>query len=404
MARSTQGRTLAGRTSSPEKDDSNIRMNAPCLLLAVAAAIPSNESSRALLAAMEQPPPSSPPAVAPSPYVWTKLPTERYPGKQDDICFVDDKTGWYANGAGKIHCTTDGGVSWKEQVHMEGTFFRCLAFVDAQRGFAGNIGLDYFPNVKDATPLYGTTDGGATWKPVAIEGDPVVGLCALEVVRTPFVNAGNLDTKVRLVGGGRVGGPAVFVHSEDLGTTWRQTPLPAGCAMVLDVHFLDQKVGFLAAATDANVAESHASILRTEDGGATWKQVYVSARPFELTWKIAFPTRDVGYVTIQNYDPDPESKARFVAKTTDGGKSWIEIPLVTDHAVREFGVAFLDEKTGWVGAMPGGFETRDGGATWQRTSFGNAVNKIRIVRTAKVAKVYALGVELHALEIEPRGG
>lgn len=380
-------------------------MNTACLLLAVASLIPSNESSRALLAAMEEPtrPDAVAVAVAASPYRWKKLATEAYPGKQDDLCFVDPRMGWYANGAGKIFRTTDAGGTWTQQVHMPGTYFRCLAFVDAQRGFAGNIGLDYFPNVKDATPLYGTTDGGATWKPVPIEGAPIAGLCALEVVRTPFVNAGNLDTKVRLVGGGRVGGPAVFVHSEDLGATWKQTPLPETCAMVLDVHFLDQKVGFLAAATDANVAESHASILRTEDGGSTWKQVYASMRPFELTWKIAFPSREVGYVTIQNYDPDPESKARFVAKTTDGGKSWTEIPLIADHGVREFGIAFLDDRTGWIGAMPGGFETRDGGVTWQRTAFGNAVNKIRIVREGKLATAFALGVELHALAIEPQG-
>ncbi len=356
-------------------------------------------ASRALLAAMEEPTAAVPAAPSASPHVWTQLKTEPYPGKQDDVAFVDARTGWYANGAGKIFHTLDGGATWSEQVHMDGTFFRCIAFVDGQRGFAGNIGLDYFPNVKDATPLYGTKDGGATWRPVAIAGAPIVGLCALEVVRTPFVNAGNLDTKVRLVGGGRVGGPAVFVHSEDLGETWSQTALPKTCAMVLDVHFLDQKLGFLAAGTDANVAKSHAAILRTSDGGKTWAQVYASARPFELTWKIAFPTDDVGFVTIQNYDPDPKSQARFVAKTVDGGSTWTEVPLVEDHAVREFGIGFLDARTGWVGAMPGGYETRDGGATWQRVEFGNAVNKIRIVREEKRATVFALGVGLWKLEV-----
>jgi len=379
-------------------------MIAAFLLLALASTDPSRavhlDASRALLVAMERADAEIPAASASNRHVWKKLATEAYPGKQDDIVFFDARTGWYCNGAGKIFHTTDGGATWTQQVHMPGTYFRCPAFVDDQRGFAGNIGLDYFPNVKDATPLYGTTDGGATWKPVAIEGAPVAGLCALEVVRTPFVNAGNLDIKVRLVGGGRVGGPAVFVHSEDLGATWKQSPLPEDCAMVLDVHFLDQNVGFLAAATDANVAASHAAIFATTDGGSTWKSVYTSARAFELTWKIAFPTSKVGYVTIQNYDPDPQAKARFVAKTTDGGKTWTEIPLVTDHAVRQFGIAFLDEKTGWIGAMPGGFETRDGGATWERTALGNAVNKIRIVREAGRATAFALGVELHELEID----
>jgi len=117
-------------------------------------------------------------------------------------------------------------------------------------------------------------------------------------------------------------------------------------------------------------------------------------------------------VTIKNYDPDPDSKARFVAKTSDGGRSWSEIPLVVDQAVREFGIAFLDERVGWVGAMPSGFETRDGGATWQPVNFGNAVNKIRIVREKERATLFALGVELWKLDLDlrppvadgPRGG
>jgi len=97
------------------------------------------------------------------------------------------------------------------------------------------------------------------------------------------VNAGNLDERVRTVGGGRVGGPAVFVDSDDLGATWNQRALPATCAMVLDVHFLEAKLGFLAAATDANVAKSRAAIFRTEDGGTTWMEAWRSTRPFELT-------------------------------------------------------------------------------------------------------------------------
>jgi len=80
--------------------------------------------------------------------------------------------------------------------------------------------------------------------------------------------------------------------------------------------------------------------------------------------------------------------------------------------VREFGIAFLDERVGWVGAMPRGFETRDGGATWQPSNFGNAVNKIRIVREKERATVFALGVELWKLDLDvrppvangPRGG
>ncbi len=53
----------------------------------------------------------------------------------------------------------------------------------------------------------------------------------------------------------------------------------------------------------------------------------------------------------------------YVAKTTDGGTTWAEIILVDDRAVRQFGIAFIDANLGWIGAMPNGFATVDGGVT-----------------------------------------
>lgn len=341
------------------------------------------------------------PATEASTTAWKKLPTEAYRAKQDDIYFVNPQLGWYVNGAGKIFRTTDGGDSWKQVFHQAGTYFRCIAFVDEKTGFAGNIGPGYFPGVTDTTPLYQTTDGGDTWTPVAsVTADQVVGLCALQVVREDFINAGKLDQHTRIIGVGRVGGPAAMIVSDDMGATWQSVDLPKNAAMAFDVHFWNRREGFIASASNADVSQSNALILRTEDGGKTWASVYQSARPFELTWKMSFPSREVGYVTIQSYNPDMEVKDRFVAKTTDGGKTWLELPLVQDARVREFGVAFLDENTGWVGAMPGGFETRDGGKSWQKVSMGNAVNKIRILHTDDEHIVWGIGTEVHRLNLK----
>lgn len=329
---------------------------------------------------------------------WRKLASEPYKGKQDDISFVTPELGIYGNGAGRIFRTTDGGASWEQVFAKPGTFVRCLAFVTDKVAVMGNIGPGYFPGVTDATPLYRTEDGGTTWNPVAsIEGAPVVGLCAFDVVQVPFINAGNLDHRPRIVGVGRVGGPTAFIWSDDLGKTWKQGRIPDLGAMAFDVKFLDDRRGFLASATHADVAQSHALILATEDGGTTWREVYRSTRPFETTWKFSFPTQEVGYCTVQSYNPDPSASQRFVAKTTDGGRTWVEIPLVDDHKVREFGIAFVDADRGWVGAMPRGFGTTDGGKTWTPADFGNAVNKIRLVPTKDGVVGYAIGVEIHKL-------
>ncbi len=329
---------------------------------------------------------------------WNRLPAEPYAGKQDDIFFLTPELGFYGNGAGKIFRTVDGGATWAKVFEQKGTFVRCLAFTDEKHGVMGNIGPGYFPGVTDATPIYRTEDGGTTWLPVTeIEGAPIVGLCAFDVITVPYINAGNLDQRPRIIGVGRVGGPTAFIWSDDLGQTWKQGKIPDIGAMAFDVKFLDEKRGFIASATHADVSQAHALILATEDGGATWNEVYRSSRSFETTWKFSFPSNEIGYCTVQSYNPDPAASQRFVAKTTDGGKTWSEIPLVDDHKVREFGIAFVDEQIGWVGAMPHGFGTTDGGKSWSRVDFGNAVNKIRLIRKNDTVTGYAIGVEIHKI-------
>lgn len=339
---------------------------------------------------------------APAPIAWAKLTTEPSRGKQDDIAFATPSTGWYVSGArGRIYRTTDAGATWTLQTEKPGTFWRCIAFVDEQRGFAGNIGPDYFPGVTDAVPLYATVDGGATWTPVDFgAGAPsgglaqVKGLCALEVVRVPYINAGVLDEKVHIVGAGRVGGPTVFIRSTDAGATWTVRDMADQAGMLLDVHFVDATTGFLAAATSPDVTQARTLILRTTDGGATWSRVHEGTRPYENVWKLSFPSATVGYGSVQSYDPDPAKSQRFVLKTTDGGATWSELPLVDEHAVRQFGIGFVDESTGWVGAVPGGFATTDGGKTWARVPMGVAGNKVRVVRSPERTDVYSIGVDL----------
>lgn len=326
---------------------------------------------------------------------WQKLPTESYRGKQDDIHFISESTGWYGNGAGKIFRTTDSGATWQKLFDQPGTFVRCIHFLDSLRGFLGNVGTDYFPGVTDTIPLYRTRDGGRSWAPVSYGGPYVKGLCALDAVREPFVNHGVLDTQTHLFGVGRVGTPANLMVSHDAGETWTSQSMEPWCKMLFDIKMFNAREGIACAATSADVTQSHALILSTSDGGKTWTKCYESKRPYELTWKASFPTRKVGHVTIQSYNPDTTVVQQRIAKTTDGGKTWKELPLVKNAKAREFGVGFLDEKHGWVGTMAGGFETRDGGATWKPVEMGKAVNKIRIHRRADGTPWgYAIGVDV----------
>lgn len=331
---------------------------------------------------------------------WRTLETEAYRGKRDDISFTDADHGWYGTGKGDLFATTDGGASWTKVASRPGTFIRALGFVDARTGFIGNVG-DYYPGVTDTVPLYRTDDGGRTWTPVDLGGATVPGICAIDVLKTERIYQGKLQPRVVITAGGRVGGPANLIRSVDGGRTWRVIDMGAHTGMILDVRFLDEQTGFVAASSGREVKTTNALILMTRDGGATWRVVYQGKRPMELIWKLSFPTDRVGYGTVQSYDQ--ANAAKLVVKTTDGGRTWRELPLVTDAKVVEFGVGFTDAKRGWVGTTIGGFETTDGGKSFTKAPIAPAANKVRVVRVpGGGTRVYAIGTQVQRLDL-PRG-
>lgn len=332
-------------------------------------------------------------------YKWQKQNTVPYPGKQDDICFTDTRNGWYCNGKGKIYHTANGGDTWELLYEHPGTFFRCIAFIDSLTGFAGNVGTDYFPNVQDTIPLYKTTDGGKSWQPMGYNGPYVKGLCAIDIVKEQYINQGNVDYRYHIYAVGRVGSPANMMVSHDEGKTFSSWSMNANCKMMFDIKMFNVKEGFACAATDEDVTQSNALILYTGDGGKTWEKRYQSGRPFETTWKVSFPSRKTGYVTIQSYNPDTTIKQQRVAKTTDGGQTWQEINLCNDPQAREFGIAFINEVTGFVGTMKTGYQTSDGGSTWSKTDIGKAANKIRIYNTGVNFSLYSIGMDVYHLNV-----
>ncbi len=327
---------------------------------------------------------------------WQKLPTEPYKGKQDDIAFINKDTGWYGNGEGKLYHTTDGGMSWTKVWDQPGTFIRALGFIDEKTGFLGNVGTDYYPGVTDKHPLYRTDDGGKTWTAVnAPDISVVAGICGIDILPVHRVFQGEAHTDHIIHAAGRVGGPAALLKSEDSGKTWTVQDMSKQAGMILDIKFLDAHTGFMCASTNSDMDKAEAMILRTIDGGKTWSPVYVSGRRLENCWKMSWPSPRVGYATVQSYDEMTSNTKRVIVKTTDGGKTWAEIPLITAPGIQQFGIGFIDEKRGWVGCKAGGYQTRDGGTTWSPVAFGRAVNKIRVVKD----RVFAIGVDVYRLDL-----
>ena len=334
---------------------------------------------------------------------WQKVATAPYTlnNKQDAIAFANGHIGWYGNGTGRVYRTDDGGAHWRQIWRKPGTYVRALEFADEQTGYLGNVAPGYFDDVTDRQPLYVTHDGGAHWQPVTqVVGPPVTGVCAIDILR--------VDRKVVAIrAGGRVGGPAGLMESFDGGTKWRSRDLGAATGMILDIHFLDPQTGFIAGASGSDEGKAHARILKTDDGGATWRAVFDSTRAGDNNWKLAFPSRNVGYATIMSYEA-PAGEARgYVVKTTDGGEHWQPLVVTRDHDWIPYGINFLDEGHGWVGGSTGGYETLDGGRSWHPVGMGLSTNKLRIVpREDGGTSVFAIGHDLYRLDLpaEPSGG
>lgn len=347
---------------------------------------------------------AAPVAAAPAAGEWRTFATEAYRGKRDSVSFVDAEHGWYGTGAGDLFATKDGGATWQKIASRPGTFVRAVGFVDRQNGFIGNIGTDYYPGVTDETPLYRTRDGGVTWEAVDTGDATIKGVCAIDILPVKRIYQGELRPRTIIHAAGRVGGPTGMLRSVDGGDTWSVIDMSAHAGMILDVKFFDENTGLVFAATNADPAQAEGLVLRTEDGGKTWREVYRSGRAYELIWKASFPEGgDTGYATVQSYDP--ERATQLVIRSDDRGRTWREIEIAQDKAARQFGIGFVSADVGFVGTAAGGFATKDGGTTWERAPIARAANKFRAVRTDKGVRVYAIGTEVQAIDLPapPKG-
>jgi photosystem II stability/assembly factor-like uncharacterized protein len=254
--------------------------------------------------------------------------------------------------------------------------------------------------VTDPTPLFRTRDGGRSWQPVDLDGAPVAGICAIDVLRSETIVEGEVRERVLVHAAGRANGPAQLLRSEDGGETWRFIDLSDRVGMILDVKFTDPSTGYVFAGSNADLAQSSAVILRTRDGGRSWREVYRSGRKHEILWKASF-TEGAAYATLQNNDP--ANVQQRVVKSTDDGETWFELPLVADASVREYGIGFVDSANGWVGTSAGGFETRDGGLSWTPAALAPDANRIRVHAVDGSPMVYAIGREVQVYRTRSEG-
>ena len=298
---------------------------------------------------------------------WVELPNAPVVTRFNDIQFLNENKGWAVNGWGQIYHSPDGGETWEMQFEQTNSHFRSVGFFDELNGWVGNVGEGEF-GATDSTNLYFTEDGGVSWFPFNDFTGPLPkGLCGIQVIS---------DSVLYAVG--RVRGPGFFVKTSDKGVNWTSYSFNqyVSVAGLIDLHFFNPDTGFIVGLTDADHNQSRGIVLKTTDGGETWMPVHISSRLGEWAWKIHFPSKNVGYISLQrNY----ESPIYFL-KTVDGGATWDEMLFMDDYYFIQ-GIGFIDENLGWMGGNSSypTFVTTDGGHNWSSADFGSRVNRLDFI-------------------------
>lgn len=220
--------------------------------------------------------------------------------RHDDAYFLSTSLGYSIlfrtdNSVGTIYKTLDGGNNWLPVKTSLGTHFRCITFMDDQVGIVGNLGKgSYDDKSVDTIPIYRTTDGGLTWVGTNPGPGSLKGMCALFKV--------NQST---IYGAGRVRGPAHLIKSTDKGATWQVITLTSfGLGAAMDLYFSHPDTGFVVGMNEGPFstvlgANYKGKVIYTTNGGQTWTTVIDESVNPTYFWKISFPSKKVGYVSLQ---------------------------------------------------------------------------------------------------------
>lgn len=208
----------------------------------------------------------------------------------------------------------------------------------------------------DAGYLASTNDGGKNWTKFALNSTE-------DINEIYFRNEDN---------GYLVAGKKMFI-TRDAGRSWQETRIykttdfKTYTPEFLSIRFADKKRGFVIGSLLNNKDEVVDSLLmRTEDGGDTWRRVLVPSK-LEL-FHLDFDGNSRGWIV---------GDKGLILASIDGGVSWRTQTSGVTRAL--FNVDFRDDSEGY--AVGGGgtiLRTENGGATWEKvvTSFPKSFKRV----------------------------
>jgi photosystem II stability/assembly factor-like uncharacterized protein len=170
--------------------------------------------------------------------------------------------------------------------------------------------------------------------------------------------------------------------TEDGGDTWENLGLSDRKSQYYfyAMYFFDAETGFVGGMRKDLDGKTEFVLLKTEDGGVTWRKIKKYPNVFLTT--IFFITERIGFASGQYH----------IYKTTNRGESWTEVYKGPPEGRREGfrGMYFLDEKLGFaVNAGGEVLRTHDGGKTWIAKRITNT--RLRSIVFVNENEGYAVG-------------
>ncbi|MDA8346495.1 MAG: YCF48-related protein [Thermaerobacter sp.] len=276
------------------------------------------------------------------------------------VHFLDSLHGWvgiigtsYFQGqkmlsSGTLLRTTDDGRSWQVVAHTQRPIL-AIDFLSAQDGFVLAGGEWTSPQI-----LYHSADGGQT----------------LQDLSHPRPGAGKTEMHFSSPTQGFIVSQNTLDITTDGGRTWKTSsaqPKPGdfGGPMPFSPVFLSGSTGFAAGGR---------GLMRTTDGGQSWQSVYVlPSGDVASDSPLAFANSEVGYAAVWVNPPPPGKSSTVILRTDDGGASWRIVSGVLPGA-KVVGVpppSGADGMAAWgqedvaIREQGAVYVSRNGGVTWK---------------------------------------
>ncbi len=196
----------------------------------------------------------------------------------------------------------------------------------------------------DAGTVLSTTDGGAVWTVVEQVKVDVKAIAATDAAHAWIV--GNA------LGAAGEPGTSAVLRTGDGGATWKRTSF--GTAQLADVAFADERCGVLVALD---------GIWSTRDGGRTWRL----RRELPMTVLTSVAAGDPLHAWVAGWDT--QSGDPLVLATEDGGCTWgrlrLDVPPAEPGALQSRQIACAGVSHLWIACDAGVLVSADAGGTWE---------------------------------------